>query len=134
MTLSRRHVLRNVSIVSTAIIAGCSGGGNSSSSACGPGDTTVEELADREPTGIVEDAREQVEIVGSVEDVADMSGEYIVVDDTTGLAELRAGPGFQYDTQNLPDNGTCINGFGFHVSNDSERANVVLSDVTIELE
>lgn len=133
MVISRRHVLRNVSAVSAVVIAGCSGSSDGGSS-CGPGDTTVEELAEREPTGIVEDAREQVDIVGSVEDVAGMSGEYIVVDDTTGLAELRAGPGFQYDTQNLPDTGTCISGFGFHVSNDSERADVVLSDVAIEQE
>jgi hypothetical protein len=93
MVISRRQVLRNVSAVSAVVIAGCSGSSDGDSS-CGPGDTTVEELAEREPTGIVEDAREQVDIVGSVEKVAGMSGEYIVVDDTTGLAELRAGPGF----------------------------------------
>ena len=98
------------------------------------GDTTVEELAEREPTKIVGDTPEQVGIVGSVEEVADTSGEYIVVDDTTGLAELRAGLGLQYDTQNLPDTGTCISGFGFHMSNDSERADVVLSDVAIDQE
>lgn len=132
MTVSRRQTLRNVSVLGTIVITGCSG--SSGGGGCGPGDTTVAELAEREPTGIVEDTREKVDVIGTVEDVAGMSGEYIVIDDTTGLAELRAGPAFQYNTQNLPDTGTCISGFGFHVSNNSERADVVLSDVAIEQE
>lgn len=132
MAISRRQLLRTVltvGVVETVGRAGDNGG-----ISCGLGDTTVEELADREPTGIVEDAREQVEVVGTVEDVASMSGDNIVIDDTTGLAELQPGPGFQFNTQNLPDNGVCISGFGFHVSNDSDRADVVLSEVTIESE
>lgn len=119
-----------VSTVSAIGLAGCSSGGGS----CGPAETNVEELNNQDPTGIVEDVGEKVSIIGTVEDVADMSGEYIVVDDTTGLAEFRAGPGFTFNTQNIPENDECISGWGFHVTNDSDRADVVLSDVVIDRE
>lgn len=129
MTVPRRTILEGIPVAGLVGFAGCSG-----SVSCGPADgTTVEELAEEEPTGLTNELDDQVELVGTIATADRAGGETIRIDDTTGLAELEAGPGMAWSPQNIPDDGECISGFGYYVDDDHEAADVVLSDVSISV-
>ena len=130
MLHSRRTLLTVIATAGAVGVTGCSDVGS-----CGPAEgMTVEDLQDQEPTGITNDFDDAVSLIGSIETADRTAGESIRIDDTTGLAELKAGPGLSWLPQNIPDDGTCISVSGYYVDDTHAVADVVLTDVSISIE
>ena len=130
MGIDRRQLLAATATGSGVVTAGCMGVLGS----CGPADEmAVEDLLAEEPTGITRDFEDQYTLEGEVVTVDVATGESMRIDDSTGLAELYAGPGAVWSPTNMPEQGDCVVATGYLIETEYDTAHVALSDVTVSI-
>lgn len=121
----RRDVLGAVAAGATVPLGACLGGG------CGPGETSVEDLAGQEPTGYTNDITDTVSVTGTIDSV---TTDRLTLSDGTGTAVLYPGVLSEWRPSAI-DQGSCTVATGYHVSNsyleNAASGDVHLYDVTL---